>query len=324
MHGFCELKERLKVTEETVECPIKGCSIVVQRRRKGDKNSSDFVCHLHKLDISPSTFSYATEQENMLWTGKSDQSLFDDTKKVKRESRINANNSEDAVSWNVFRYLERAGLLGEAIEALSDIRLESPRIIYWSWAQELRDQDKNGDWVGLNRARAEFGETVGRGSEPDIIVIGNNGIVFIEAKVTASNNTTPSRPEVEVGYISGGDGWFGQVFTDSFLTIAQSAKKYELLRFWLLGTWLADDLGVNFHLVNLLLGDREIDIEDRFGPFIRQHDGARFSRRTWEDIWRFIALSAPDTPERVRMLDYFSDRTIGYRNSVLQRAFKPI
>ncbi|MFC1527054.1 hypothetical protein ACFL6X_09635 [Candidatus Latescibacterota bacterium] len=322
MYGFSELKERIEVTEETVECPVRGCPEVVRRRRKSDKGSTDFICPVHRLDISPSTFSYADDRENMLWTDESDLALFSDLKSVKRESRICANNSEDAVSWNVFRYLERADLLGVLVEEWTGIRLVSPRIIYWSWAQEERDKDTEGDWSDLNRARREFGEVVSRGSEPDIIVIGDNAVVFIEAKVTASNETVPTRPEVEAGYVNGGNKWYETMFTRDFQTIACDNRKYELLRFWLLGSWLASDVGADFHLVNLVLPDRETDIESRFGQFIVQHDHARFSRKTWEDAWRFVATAAPESDDRRRLLDYFENHTLGYEDGTLQRAFR--
>jgi len=321
VYGFHELKEQLEVTASLIGCPVQNCEEIVRRRRKGDKASPDFICPVHHLDISPSTFSYESETDNMLWADASDLALFNSIKKVKRESRINANNSEDAVSWNVFRYLERAGLLGSAITSMTGIQLVSPRIVYWSWAQQSQDQDKGGDWKGLNRARLEFGETVARGSEPDIIVIGDNAIVFIEAKLTAPNDTTPSRSEVESGYVKGGGSWFEKVFTESFQTIAIDAKKYELLRFWLLGTWLANDLDVDFHLVNLVLADRETAIEEKFGKLMHQRDSSHFSRCSWEDIWRFVAKVAPESSDRAKILDYFENRTIGYRDGVLQRAF---
>ena len=170
-------------------------------------------------------------------------------------------------------------------------------------------------------ARPQLVEFSRSTSEPDIVVVGDNEFVIIEAKLTASNNTTPTNLEVENNYTAGGGRWFAQVFTEDFQTIAVDAKKYELLRFWLLGTWLANELGMPFHLLNLVRGECEKDIEGRFGLFIRQHSKARFSRGSWEDIWRFIQESGPKTPETTIVLDYFSNRTTGYSNGFLKRAF---
>ena len=49
-------------------------------------------------------------------------------------------------------------------------------------------------WDLLNKARIEFGETIARGSEPDVIIRTENALYFIEAKLTATNNTEPSNP----------------------------------------------------------------------------------------------------------------------------------
>lgn len=92
---------------------------------------------------------------------------------------------------------------------------------------------------------------------------------------------------------------------------------YELLRFWLLGSWLAYETGVAFCLVNLVPTERETDIEKHFGKFIRKYEHAQFSRKTWEDIHQLIESSSHQIADRVKILGYFSNRTIGYRNGVI-------
>ena len=47
-------------------------------------------------------------------------------------------------------------------------------------------------------------------------------------------------------------------------TIAIKAKKYELFRFWLLGSWIASETGRDFFLINVVLSERETDIEQQF------------------------------------------------------------
>jgi len=41
-----------------------------------------------------------------------------------------------------------------------------------------------------------------------------------------------------------------------FNAIALKDKKYELVRFWLLGTWLAEQEGLEFRLVNLTRSEK--------------------------------------------------------------------
>ena len=105
---------------------------------------------------------------------------FDEIKKVKRESRIARDNSEDALTWNVMRFLDRQGFLTYFLSQLSNKEIKEVELILWSYSPK-----ENSDWSLLNDARKEFGETVARGSEPDIIIRTDKVLYFLEAKLTA-------------------------------------------------------------------------------------------------------------------------------------------
>jgi hypothetical protein len=51
-------------------------------------------------------------------------------------------------------------------------------------------------------------------------------------------------------------------------------------RFWLLGTWKAERLNMPFCLINLVIQEREINIEREFGRHILQNDNRVFKRHT--------------------------------------------
>jgi len=51
-------------------------------------------------------------------------------KKVKKESRMARDNSEDAVSWNVFRFLERNNLIEGFLSSITGLYLKSSEVIY--------------------------------------------------------------------------------------------------------------------------------------------------------------------------------------------------
>ena len=76
MLGIKELKESIKVTETTVECPVKGCSEKVERQREVFKREERFKCRKHNIYISPSTFEYQSELDNLLWKDKADLDLL--------------------------------------------------------------------------------------------------------------------------------------------------------------------------------------------------------------------------------------------------------
>ena len=174
----------------------------------------------------------------------------------------------------------------------------------------------------MNKARKEFGENIQRSSEPDLIVVSEKGLFFIESKLTANNNTTPSDRNNRKKYLIGGDEWWKRVFIGDYETIAIEAKKYELFRFWLLGSWLAKEMGRDFYLINVVLSGRETDIEKRFSHHIRKDSDKQFKRVTWEGIGGYVADNAPANSGKRALLEYFENKTIGYnRLGVIQRAF---
>jgi hypothetical protein len=209
--GIKELKEKIEVTESTVECPVKGCTEKVERQRGVFKKENRFKCPKHKLFISPSTFEYSNELNNLLWKDKQDLELLDRIRKKKRESRMPRDNSEDAVSWNIFRFLERNNLVEEFLGSITGTSPKSSEVIYWSYSQK-----ENASWSLLNKARSEFGERISRGSEPDVIIITENTLFFIEAKFTSGNRTTPSSRSNADAYQSGAGNWFSKVFSSDF------------------------------------------------------------------------------------------------------------
>jgi len=313
-----ELKESIEITETTVECPVKGCSEKVERQREVFKREERFKCPEHNIYISPSIFEYQSELDNLLWKDKADLDLFKKIKTVKRESRIARDNSEDAVTWNVFRFMERNNLV--EMTTLSSIlggTLKSSEVIYWSYSQK-----ENSSWFELNKAREEFGEEIRRSSEPDIIIKTDNTLLFIEAKLTAGNEKIPSDMSNFKKYETGGNNWFSKVFKSDYKTVAIIEKKYELLRFWLLGAWIAKQQDLDFYLVNLVLSEREKDIKAIFKRHLYENQRRKFIRITWEDIYQQILNSSLSGIDKDIMIKYFRNKTIGYDgNGRLQRAF---
>jgi hypothetical protein len=319
VYGISDLKPTLTITDSEVSCPVLNCLNTVQRQRKSFTRKPEFHCEKHHIFISPSTFEYDSSDANILW----DYDDLNEHMASKRESRIARDNSEDAVTWNVFCYLERQGLL---IPYLSDlvkdaqIPLTQAKTIYWS-----HDKDTKQPWNPLLDARKEFEGDPSKGSEPDLIVLTDRILFFIEAKLTATNKTKPSHLNHPKHYLTGGDKWWDKAFAPGtdYVQIAEQEKKYELMRFWLLGTWMAKQLNVDFRLINLLrdADDEERDIEARFGKFLPDPSKAKFMRKTWEDICRFIQNQAPDSTDKDTMLHYFREKSVGYRNGEIQRAF---
>lgn len=315
MYGVKDLKQNISITDREVECPVEGCRKSVARQKERFRAEDEYRCPDHGIYISPSTFEYEDELDNLLWKDEDDLELLWRINLVKRESRMARDNSEDALSWNMFRFLERNNLVGSILGSAIEVHLESPEVIYWSYSPVERC-----GWKELDRARIEFGEEISRSSEPDIIVVSDGALAFVEAKLIAGNDTTPSNPEKRKRYETGGGGWFNKVFSSSYKEVAIESKKYELMRFWLLGTWIAEQLGLDFYLVNLVLDERENEIVQLFGDHISENGHGEFMRLTWEKLYEEIESCDTSSGEKARELEYLNNKSLGYNKGQLEKA----
>jgi hypothetical protein len=108
--------------------------------------------------------------------------------------RLGNENSEDALSFNVFRSLQEAGLLLDASRSLTALDLDGePELIVWghrlgaTMAQPVPE---------IKAALDKLEGTVGQQTEPDVILrVPGWGWIFIEAKLTSPTSTYRGRKE---------------------------------------------------------------------------------------------------------------------------------
>ncbi len=336
MFGLQELKKKVEVEGDTIVCPVIGCEARVKKMVKGVPRSLDaylekrrndrerfaqYLCKEHKIYITRTTFIYGDLRDNLLWYDM-DKDLLDKIMGVKRvRAQLHHDNSEDAVTWNVFRFLERTKLLSGFLEELRNSPVKNPEVIYWSYWSYPQSQQKV--WNELERARKEFEERSQRSSEPDLIVKSDDALFFIEVKLTALNkidfnkNHTAEDKAERVRRYSKGDYFLKQSVEHII-----DAGYYQLMRFWLIGSWIANNENLDFYLLNLVRKDEEKDIELEFGECIEQNENRKFMRVTWEDIYKYISATDMLGEDKDKILRYFRNKTIGYPiNGELQKAF---
>ena len=333
MLGLNNLKAAFSMTESEVECPVQGCNTVVRRRRRGDKEPRNtFLCKACNINVFPSTFEYVNEADNLLWTAKDDVGLLDVIKKYKAETRrLGHDNSEDAVTWNVFRHFDRSKqsqLLLSHLTGRSGTK--ACEVIYWSFSPV------NGrPWQPLVEARLEFGEAAtpedakygkNKVSEPDLILLTDDELIFVEAKFGSGNKTPAKLADAEARikkpkrYLIGGNEWYAKVIENSFEMVMRD-QKYELLRFWLLGSWMADRLGKRFVLANLVPRTKETAVEHVFGRHIRQTERRSFVRWEWESLEPL--LENQKDYDSLRLLAYLRNKTLGFAEDKVHRIARP-
>lgn len=315
MYGLKDLKPEIEVEDGTadcpgtVSCPVRGCERDVERQRVKFVREKRYFCQDHGIYISPTTFEYEDVNANLLWSDKESMELLSEiVHGPKRESRMARDNSEDSVTWNVFRFLEKNGLVPTVLGELLGADLSDPKLVYWSHCQESGTL-----WTGLRKARLAFGEPAHTGSEPDLIVYAKNALLFVESKLTSGNKTVPARNYRGEKYGLGADGWARNVCRLDCKTMAIDEKKYELMRFWILGTWLASEMGVPFHLVNLVRAGQEEPIEATADRLFVINTQNHFQRITWENLLAKVdADCEADSSDATKLLDYAREKTIGY------------
>lgn len=316
--GIHNLKRRIKVTETSVDCPVAGCEHQVPRQKQHFRRDSQYQCPTHKIYISPSTFEYPAWKDNLLWTNAEDLALLNGMLPVKRENRLARSNSEDALTWNVFRYLEVNDLLATMLSLISGQSVENPRTFYWTY-----DTETQKSWQDLNTYRELFGELPQQGTEPDLILRTESLLCFIEAKFGSSHDTIPSNENVFDAYTTAIHGWYAKVFSADIHTVAVAHKRYQLMRQWLLGTRMADRGEQNFLLLTVDIDSQTPAARQPFSGMIRARNDRRFLNISWESIYHFIRRFGPPTFATQQILAYLEDKTLGYdRKGSLHPAFQ--
>ena len=103
-YGLRELAHTTKENDR-IRCHIAGCQVWVKRLSRGDQDSEANLCPIHRIHIHPTTYVYQDMLDNIIWQDEPDIWLFTSIAKRKRDQRFGHENSEDALTWNVFRGL---------------------------------------------------------------------------------------------------------------------------------------------------------------------------------------------------------------------------
>lgn len=315
MYYISDLKKDIIINPK-VECPVLGCSNMVERQRtRYLVRDKEYFCPQHGIYISPSTFEYEYETDNLLWYEDEDKRYLTHIQRVKRESRFARERSEDALTWNVFRFLQREELLNQFVSHITRDLTERNELIYWSFSN-----NENDVWPWLRRARIAFSEHPKKGSEPDLIIETEHSLVLIEVKFTSSNYKSVDRIDKLEKYEL--NEWYQEVFTIDCHYVAYEQKCYELMRFWLLGTWMATQMQKNLILLNLTPKRIDPDVEVRFGSMIRSGNRHRFLRLTWEQLYCWLEENGDRNQNYDKMLHYLRNKSAGYVEGKLQPAIQ--
>jgi hypothetical protein len=182
--------------------------------------------------------------------------------------------SEDAVTWTVFRGLERQGRLDALVAP--DCPAGEPALLLWGVPVADSRAEETADALG--KVCRMLGELPGSLSEPDVIVRWDDLLVLVEAKYRGGNECRPGHPGFR-HYLDRSD-----LFEVSAAEVG-AAGYYELTRSWRIGSELAEALSVPaFLLVNLGPPEKIESDAEAFSGLVAVSEKRDFVQRSWNDV----------------------------------------
>ena len=198
-----------------------------------------------------------------------------------KKIRMGYSTSEDAISWifiKCFIKNQKLNVLQEIFHCKSKIT----EILMWGVPQINRQYENP-----LKDICRNLGENENSFSEPDIIVITEEEVIFIEVKVKSSNDKqNPDKKDFD-RYLDN-DFYFDKA-------LAKKSKYYELIRNWTIAHYFSNDKKIR--LINLapnMLFYKESNRD--FSNFISSlKNRENFEQLSWENVFQVMISNSLDS-----------------------------
>jgi hypothetical protein len=192
--------------------------------------------------------------------------------------------SEDAVTWNVFRFFERHDCIAPAIRTIFPCPDSEPLAVFWTTHDGCL-------WEPYRRCSDQIPERASARSESDLIFLWERKLlVVVEAKFRSPNRSDSKNRDSESRkaepYIKHASRYLSREGAEESVR----GGWYELLRNWTLGTTLREALDCEtFVLVNLVRKRHEaIRGENPIRDFAEHacllSSNSQFAIAHWEDL----------------------------------------
>lgn len=278
-------------------CPVRECDTPPLREGEG---SAEF-CKDHGLYLHSKTFRYDRPTRNILF----DKDYFNKyvlRNPLKAEShRFDHENSEDAVTWNVFSCLARNRCLAGLLSDLSGRRIDGePELYLWGLRIDLDSAAAPEQFTTLDSARQIFERGIRRmHTEPDIMLHApGQALMLIEAKFISKNTLAEGSPnnDEEGEKPRSAQGilrrYSAGKLPASTLEVPPTTSPFysQLYRNLVFAIWMANNLGVDWRLVNLV-SRQQAHLRNDPDPTPFMHSvlpaasRQRFRRYTWEELY---------------------------------------
>lgn len=294
-YGVDDLNDAIEYDAERnrIRCVVRGCSHWLTPPTR--KHGSGDVCPDHGIRVHKSgTWAYGDPSRNVI---VDDRFLMEKivNHPFKYEShRLGTERSEDMVTYNVMRSVQRAGLLHKIAQLVTGYEDESePRLYLWGLEMQPDDVEP---WSLLVEARERFESNlpVKRPlTEPDAALwLPGRYLILIEAKFTSPNGYYATGPRKNSQSLTLEE--LLTLYSDPALTTLDMEKAkqtdrvaHQLWRNMVLAEWMAklDSEGTQPYVVNLVRAIHSRDDAAEFRQLIHEPCRDRFQRMTWEQLY---------------------------------------
>jgi len=298
-------------------CPVRGCHATLQS--SGDGKTFPLRCPDHEIKIHTKTFGYGDPLRNILFERNYFNQNIRNNPNKSETHRLGYENSEDALTWNVFSQLARTDRLTELASHLAQVELKSrPTLYLWGLPIDLDDPQRPATFATLAKARNKFERGIHKMlTEPDVMLyVHGQCLILIEAKFTSGNTIAKTdaqdvpneKPKSRAGILS-------RYSVDHVLPTRLNTDHLvepffsQLYRNLVFAIWMARELHVEWRLVNLVSALHHRDSPDPT-PFIHSllplAFQNRFVRYDWESLFGDYISGSPELGELAEYLRYKS------------------
>ncbi len=279
-------------------CPVGSCRAELQHHQIGKR--SQLLCPDHKIRVHLNTFVYQDALRNIRF----ERDYFERAilkNKLKAEThRLGYENSEDALTWNVFAALARRKQLSALSRSLFQLDSDDePELYLWGLMVSLDGPVPQNQFDALCAAREVFESNITRmHTEPDIMLyVPGKFLILVEAKFTSGNTVAEwdasdvpgEKPKSPAGILQRYSA--GRLPPGSLLAPPAGTPFFsQLYRNLVFAIRMADQLKVQWGLVNLTSKRAYEKMSDDLTTFanavLPPESRQRFVRYTWEQLFR--------------------------------------
>lgn len=215
------------------------------------------------------------------------------------QSYLGTLHGEDALTWNVFRYLEKLKDKGgyDVISKFFNVS-EVQKLLFWGCDVEHQGDEQQ---ILNSLIRKIDGLLRGNVTEPDMIIITEKEVVFVECKLNGTGSTSPWKPQRISGATKRWCIYCQEV--QSLIGYKEWVPVYQLVRNYVYVIKLAEMLGKTPKLSPLVNDKHLSSLQKHYANFYQHFKPVTDDIRTWNGLLMLIKDSEISAEDKQKIID---------------------